>query len=237
VSASIQPTQLPLSVHLRADARFENFTLGQNALVVEQLQRFSRSELSEQHIFLAGPNGAGLTYLLQASCHEAERAGLAALYLPAEELETLDPAIFEALESYDLVCIDDLQLLLGKPEWEQALFHLYNRLRDTGRRLLISANNTPAHLAVGLADLASRLTWGLVFQLQPLNDADKLAALDAQARARGLVIAEDVLQFLLNHSDRNLRILMRQLDQLDSASLEQKRRVTIPFVKQVLGWS
>jgi DnaA family protein len=162
---------------------------------------------------------------------------LAALYLPAEELETLDPAIFEALESYDLVCIDDLQLLLGKPEWEQALFHLYNRLRDTGRRLLISANNTPAHLAVGLADLASRLTWGLVFQLQPLNDADKLAALDAQARARGLVIAEDVLQFLLNHSDRNLRILMRQLDQLDSASLEQKRRVTIPFVKQVLGWS
>lgn len=231
------PTQLPLSVHLRPDARFENFTLGANELLVSELQRFSQAELDEQFVLLAGPSASGLSYLLQASCHAAEQVGLSALYLPANELVQLDPEIFEALELYELICIDDLQLLLGQPAWEEALFHLFNRLRDSKRRLLISANNVPGQLPVGLADLASRLSWGLVFQLHPLNDADKLSALQAQARARGLSIAEDVLQFMLNHSDRNLTVLMQHLDQLDSASLEHKRRVTIPFVKQVLDWS
>ena len=231
------PIQLPLGVYLRADARFENFTLGSNALLVSELQRFSAGAMQEQFFFLAGTSASGLTYLLQSACHLAEASGDSALYLPAEELIQLDPEIFEALEQYSLVCIDDLQFLLGDSRWELALFHLFNRLRDSGRRLLVSANNTPAHLAVDLPDLASRLNWGLVFQLQPLNDAEKISALAAQARARGMVIAEEVLQFMLNHSNRNLRELMHQLDLLDGASLEQKRRVTIPFVKQVFGWN
>lgn len=231
------PTQLPLGVHLRADARFENFTAGGNRLLLNELERFSRAEIDEQMLFLAGPAGSGLTYLLQASCHAAEAVGREALYLPAAELQHLEPEIFDGLESYALVCIDDVQLLLGDTRWELALFNLFNRLRESGARFLVAGNNTPAHLPIDLPDLASRLSWGLVFQLQPLNDAEKLGALDSQARARGMVIPEEVLQFLLNHSDRNLQALIEQLDQLDQASLEQKRRVTIPFVKQVLGWS
>lgn len=231
------PVQLPLGVRLRPDAQFNNFLVGPNALILDSLQALFDSDDCEPIIYLSGASGSGRSHLLQACCHQAEINNKEAIYLPAAELTQLVPAVFESLEYYDLICLDDLERLLGKPEWEEALFHLYNRVRDAGKQLVIAANESPAFVGAELADLRSRLGWGLVFQIKPLSDQQKLEVLSLSAHARGLSVTDEVMRFMLNHGERNLSLLMEQLDQLDQASLSAKRKLTIPFVKQVLNWS
>lgn len=231
------PTQLPLSVRLRSDAQFDNFITGSNDLLRAALEQLCEGRSNENTVYIYGSAGTGRTHLLQACCHRIEQTGGLAIYLPASECLALDPGIFESLEMFDLVCIDDIDQLLGHSHWEEALFHLYNRLRDLNRRLLIAACDTPTRVGADLPDLSSRLQWGLVLPLYELDDQEKLRVLSNSAIARGLSVSTEVLQFILNHGSRNLSRLMHQLDELDQASLRAKRKLTIPFVKQVLGWN
>ena len=122
------------------------------------------------------------------------------------------------------------------PEWAEALFHLFNRIRDAGHYLLIAADAAPRQLEIALPDLDSRLRWGVVLRIQALDDDGKLAALRARAYDRGIDLSEEVAQFILNRSPRQTGELFLLLDHLDQASLSAKRKVTIPFVKQLLGW-
>lgn len=159
-----------------------------------------------------------------------------AVYLPLGEVASYGPALLDGLEQSDLVCLDDLQAVAGDPVWEEALFHLFNRLRDSGRRLLLAADAAPRELPVRLADLQSRLSLALVFQLQPLSDEDKLRALQLRASRRGLNLPDDVGRFILTRGGRSMSALFELLDQLDQASLQAQRKLTIPFLKETLGW-
>lgn len=234
------PQQLSLGVSLRDDATFDNFYLvpsdtDTNRQVVAALQFFARGESPEQVIYLWGEAGSGVSHLLQSVCQSADACGRSFQYLPLAELLEMDPAVtLEGLEQLDLVCIDDLHLLEGQPEWQTALFHLYNRVRDGGGQLLLGARQSPRGLEIPLADLKSRLQWGLTFQLRSLGDRDKILAMRRRSRLRGFDLPEDVAQYILHRSPRDTRALFDCLEKLDRASLVAKRKITIPFVKQVL---
>lgn len=123
----------------------------------------------------------------------------------------------------------------GDELWEMAIFDLYNRILESGKtRLLITGDRPPRQLNLGLPDLASRLDWGQIYKLQPLSDEDKLQALQLRARLRGFELPEDVGRFLLKRLDREMRTLFMTLDQLDRASITAQRKLTIPFVKEIL---
>lgn len=233
------PQQLALGVHLQDDANFENFYLGpesESSQVIDALQHFIDHN-SEQSLLLWGQTGAGLSHLLQASCHYAQAKNLSVQYLPLKDLAGFAPeSLLDGLEQFDLVCLDNLELVLGQAHWEHALFNLYNRIKDAGKRILFSAHQGPQELAVDLADLKSRLSWGLVFQLSPMTDEEKQKALQLRAKLRGLDLSEDVAQFILHRAPRNMQELFYCLDKLDDASLAEQRKLTIPFVKQVLGF-
>ncbi|WP_285765157.1 DnaA regulatory inactivator Hda [Biformimicrobium ophioploci] len=233
-----QPQQLPLGVSVRDHADFSNFFLGQsgaNRQLLQQLQAFVTSA-QEQFLFIWGEPGSGVSHLLQAACNAAEEADQSSLYLPLSELVGADPQeLLDGLERMEILCIDDLQLLEHRPDWQEAVFHLYNRIRDAGGRLLIGAHNSPRGLAIELADLRSRLQWGVTYQVESLSDDDKVAALCERARKRGFNLPEDVARYILYRSPRNTAVLFACLEQLDKASLMEKRRLTLPFVKQVLG--
>jgi DnaA family protein len=115
-----------------------------------------------------------------------------------------------------------------------ALFSLYNRLRDAGACLVIAARVPPEQLGIELADLRSRLSWGLIFELKGLSDEQRLVALQHRARARGLELPQEVGQFLLRRYPRDMSTLFGLLEVLDRASLEAKHKLTLPFVKSVL---
>ena len=133
-----------------------------------------------------------------------------------------------------LVCIDDLHLIAGRPAWEEAFFHAYNRIHDAGRRLIVTANVMPKSLGVTLPDVVSRLSWGVVFQLQSLTDTEKLAVLVMRAERRGMTLSEEVGKFILNHCPRHMSTLFAAFEALDKASLAAQRKLTIPFVKAIL---
>lgn len=227
--------QLPLAVQLRDDATFENFYAGDNALLLTELRR----QLSggEPYIYLYGNAGSGRSHLLQAACHQAQQQSLQSAYLPLQELHDFAPDdLFEGLEDLDLVCLDDLQQVAGHAAWEQALFHLFNRLQQSGTPLLISADCSVRQLPLTLADLRSRLSWGSLFQIADLSEQQQLAVITLRAGNRGLQLSDDVLQFIYHRSARDLPSLLHVVAELDRASLREQRRLTIPFVKSVMGW-
>jgi len=234
-----RPQQLSLGISLADDATFANFYAAPDspaAQIIHALKYFFEED-SEHCIYMWGATGAGLSHLLQASCHYASGFCFSAQYLPMAELVRFSPYdILDELEDVDLVCLDGIQAIAGNEAWEQALFNFFNRSKDSGRRLLLTADASPMELPVNLPDLQSRLGWGLVFQLPEMSDTDKQQALQMRARARGLELADDVAQFILHRAPRKTAELFKCLDRLDNASLAEQRKLTIPFVKQVLDF-
>ncbi|WP_111641267.1 DnaA regulatory inactivator Hda [Marinimicrobium alkaliphilum] len=232
------PRQLSLGVSLNDDATFDNFYApddSANAQVLALLREQVNGG-AEWFVYLWGASGVGLTHLLQAGCHRAQAAGLSVQYLPLAELVGFAPSdLLDGLEQVDYVCIDALQAVAGRPDWDEALFHFYNRMRDAGGRLLVAAVQGPQELPVGLADLRSRLQWGVTCQVQPLTDEQKCAALMRRAHARGLELSEEVAHYIIQRVPRDMNELFCYLQRLDHASLAEQRRLTIPFVKKALN--
>ena len=137
------------------------------------------------------------------------------VYLPLSRREQFSVEMLEGLEHMGLLCIDDLDAIAGDAEWEEAIFHLYNRVRDAEARLIVAANNHPTALAVQLPDLQSRLVWGLVFKLQSLDDKPLTAALQLRARARGLELPGEVVAYLLRRCALDMNSLFDLLEKLD----------------------
>ncbi|MBZ9557078.1 MULTISPECIES: DnaA regulatory inactivator Hda [Modicisalibacter] len=232
---STGPAQLPLGVGLRDDATFANFLPGDNAALMGRL-RAQLDDDGESFLFLWGGEGSGRSHLLQAACHEASARDKRALYLPLDDLGHFPPHMLEDIERLDLVAIDDLDAVIGRRRWEEGLFHGFNRLRDAGKRLVIAASAAPRQLPVQLPDLASRLTWGVTFHLHRLDDAQRFDALQLRARGRGMQLPDEVARYILHRGPRQLNELFATLERLDRASLTAQRKLTIPFVKQALGW-
>lgn len=234
----MKPIQLPLGVRLRDDATFRNYYPGSNAVALGYVERLCQADAgwAEDLIYLWGAAGVGRSHLLQAACLQLEQSQQQVVYLPLGEVIEHGPALLEGLEHCHLVCLDDLEMLAGRDDWEEALFHLFNRLRDQGRHLLLSASVAPRELPLKLADLQSRLSQALVFQLRELAEEDKMHALQLRASRRGLQLPEEVAAFILNRGTRSMNALFELLEQLDQASLQAQRKLTIPFLKEVLGW-
>lgn len=226
--------QLPLSITLRDDSTLESYYPGDNQQALTHIKQIARGQ-GEQFVYLWGREGVGRSHLLQGACHWAGRHGVAAVYLPLTTLMSRDPnVLFNGLERLGLVCIDDVEVIAGLALWEEALFHLFNRLRTVNHRLLVAGIAPPKALPLHLADLQSRLAWGVTYQLQPLNDDQLIAALQLRAKERGFILSKEVGAFLIKRSTRSMPILYALLEQLDNAQLAAQRRLTIPFVKSVL---
>ena len=225
--------QLTLGVSLKDEATFANFFKGNNTQLLHELKNVAQGH-GEQFIYFYGYCGQGCTHLLQACCHASNQSGLTAVYIPLNNLSDFTPEIFDGLETLKLICLDDIHILAGKPAWEEAFFHLYNRIRDAGAHLIVTANLPPKSLGFTMPDILSRLSWGMVFQLQPLTDDEKLQVLMMRASLRGMTLSEEVGKFILTHCPRHMSTLFAALDALDKVSLAAQKKLTIPFVKTVL---
>ncbi len=225
--------QLPLGLQLRPSLTLGNFYPGGNLTALRVVEQIT-SDNSEPYVYLWGGRGVGKSHLLQAACQRVHELDQPAGYISCRQLGEFQPSLLEGFEQMALVCIDDIEELGGRAEWELALFRLFNLLRDLGGRLLVSADRPQPELPVALADLKSRLCWGPGFRLMPLGDADLSGAFIHLARGRGLELQEEAAQFILRRSPRDLHSLQRLLDALDRASLAAQRRLTVPFLREIL---
>jgi DnaA family protein len=225
--------QIPLHVSFREDAVFEDYLPGENALAVGTL-RHALAKLDDHLVYLWGGAGVGVSHLLQAAIHDLQSQGLSAVYLPLSECLDYGVDALEGLDECDAVGLDDIDLVAGNSQWQESLFHFYNRMRDSGKLILVGGRCSPLQSEITLPDLKSRLSSGLTLNLVTMTDEERVDWLVWKGRRRGLVIEKDVAEFLINRHNQNMSELVATFDRLDSASLAEKRRITIPFLKQVL---
>jgi DnaA family protein len=226
--------QLALGLRLRDASAFENFLVGRNREPYERARAVATAAAAPRDwLYLWGETGCGKTHLLEAACHATAATRGAPSYVSLRTPAGLAPALLDDIEQAALVCLDDIDAIAGDVAWERALFALYERMRGAGGTLIVAARVNPASLGFGLRDLVTRLAAGLVYQLHPLTDEEKIAALRWRAERRGFDMSEDVARYLLARYPRDTHSLFALLDRLDSATLAAQRRLTVPFLRSL----
>jgi DnaA family protein len=207
--------------------RLANFLPGRNAELVGLLPRFVAGELDATGLLLWGAPAAGKSHLLRAALAAAQEQGMASRLI-AHPSELNDAATYAASRFYAIDRIDE-----ADAEASAHMFTLFNATQENGGRII--AASRAALVALPLReDLRSRLGWGLVYEVLPLADQDKPAALAAYARERGFALADEVIDYLLRHGRRDMRSLLATLDALDRRSLAAKRPITVPMLRDWL---
>ena len=213
-------TQLLLGISPEWIPTLDNFVVGRNVELLSALNHAINQTQLERGIYLWGEAGGGKSHLLQAVVDKAHKLNLSATY-----------AAGSVPEVAQVVAIDNVELL--DEAAQISLFALYNHQRETGGMLLVSGSASTAHLSLR-DDLRTRLGWGLVYQVQPLSDAEKALALQQHANARGFELTIEVTQYLLRHGRRDLPALLGVLDGLDEHCLRMKRGASVPLLKEVM---
>ena len=224
--------QLPLALRYPPDQRLDTF-VDAPAGALDQLRALAMQPGADW-VFVAGAGGVGKTHLALAVCAAAEAAGRRAAYLPLAAARGRLRTALDALDGNDVVALDGLAAVAGDREDEVALFDFHNRARSAGTALLYTAEAAPDALPLVLPDLRSRLGQCARVVLAPLDDDARRRVLRERAQRRGLVLEEAALDWLLRRVGRDLGGLTALLDRLDRASLAAQRRVTVPFLRQVL---
>jgi len=217
--------QIPLDFASVPLPTLENFVVGANAEVVTTLRAWLAGSVAERCICLWGPPGSGKSHLLRAVVAQLAEAGVPARYAGQGE------ALPEADHAEDLLAIDGLDALDAVAQ--ARLFSLLNAAAGGELRLLLAAGNAPVSLALR-EDVRTRVALGLVLQVRPLSDEEKREALAAHAHARSFDLPAEVADYLLVHGQRDLPSLMAVLDAADRYSLQTKRPVSLPLMREVL---
>ncbi len=224
--------QLPLGVRLADRALFESFLPAGNAEALAHAHRIAAGEAGLT--WLCGPASAGKTHLLQAICAAAGRS-MRAGFVPLGDLAALGVEVLEGLPQLSCLCIDDLEAVVGRPDWERALFSVLRESGEGGGALVMAARSPPALLQWALADLGSRCAAGAILALRALDESEQQEALQLRARLRGLELPQETSRWLQRRFPRDMRRLYGLLDALDEAALAAQRRLTVPFIREVLA--
>ncbi len=225
--------QIPLELKLPVKADLDDFVSPQKQEINQAIQALLNAR-EHLYLYFGAQAESGKTHLLSGICQLAENADKSVIYLPLKDAAELSVEICEGLEEADIVCIDDINVIAGKQDWELAIFNLYNNIVSKGHQLVISGNNTPSNLDIKLKDLKSRVAWGITISLKPLSDEDKGEVLKTRAAKLGMPLPVETITYLLRHHSRTMIGLLETMNELERESLAAKRKLTVPFVKSVL---
>ena len=224
--------QLPLALRYPPDQRLETFIAAPEGSLA-QLRAIAWST-GATAVYLQGAEGAGKTHLALATCAAVEASACRAGYLPLNAARGRLVDALHALEGNDLVALDGVDAIAGDRAGEVALFDFHNRARSAGVGLLYTGRVAPDQLPLVLPDLRSRLSQCARIVLASLDDAGRREVLRERAQRRGLAMDDAAYDWLLRRVGRDLAGLTTLLDGLDRASLAAKRRITVPFLREML---
>ena len=220
--------QLGLPISLDTKMLLGNFSIEKN----QALLAFIDNLFSQEHssvVFVLGDKSNGKTHLLQGCIFKALEQDLKAVYVDIKQ--TLPTDFLNTLSDYDWVCIDNIDQL--SEIQQQELFDLYNQIKQTKTKLVVSASKPPGELAV-LKDLKTRLSLAVVYRLEQLDDQEKIDLIQRKMQDKNLDIDDKVYAYLFKVFSRDLSEVLSVIDKLDQESLRQKSPISIPFVKKIL---
>lgn len=237
--------QLELAIKPIIKHSFDNFVVSEHNTQAVSHVKYLIKNPENSYIYLWGEASIGKTHILQAVLEQANLSGVTATYFSFDNINTdltfsgitsVDEInnFLESLEDFDIVCLDDIQSIAGKPHWEEGVFGFYNRIKDANKVLLIAAGCSVKSLKIDLPDLKSRLASGISYNLKSLDDHDKQMLLQIRAKERGIVLSDELAKYLITRGRRDVPGLFEMLDKLDQYSMRHKRKLSIPFAKEIL---
>ena len=200
----------------------------------DQLLKNIKDFSFDDNLYIYGVKNSGKTYLLQSLCNEYSKNKKSALFLPLKEVVKYGLDIIESIEDMDLVCIDGIEIIQNKKEWEVGLFNLINNSLQTGCRLIFTSSYNQEKVIFTLPDLDSRIKKFSSYELFPIGDDYLLDALKNIAKLSSISLGDREAQYLITYTKRNMSDLVKILESLDQLSMENKRRITIPLIKELL---
>ena len=230
------PTQLIFPFQINQKASFENFFCSpDNSELVSRLSEIVISKNADE-LIINGVEGSGKSFLMQAICNELSASGKQFAFIPMNKAINMGVEIFQNLASLDAVCIDDLQLILSREEWETALFNLINECQQSNCSLILSfGGNQSLEDITQLPDLLSRIKRMEFMKLQAVQDEFLNQALDFVSQQLDINLEKAELEFLLKHQTREFSLLVDNLLVLHKQAASLKRKITIPLIKETLN--
>jgi DnaA family protein len=225
------PKQLTFPWNKENKSSFDSFY---TTKLNKQLLFLLKDEALKEDLLIYGAKDSGKTYLLQALCNQFNNQGKSSFFLPMKQAIELSVDILDSLENIELVCIDGIESLVGNKAWEIGLFNLINRSFNSNNRLIFTSAKNIDGMNFELKDLDSRLRKIQSHELHSLADDDILSALKHIANLRSIELGSKEAQYLLTYADRNISDLVKILESLDQLSMETKRKITIPLIKEVI---
>jgi DnaA family protein len=230
------PTQLIFPFQINQKASFENFFCSpDNSELISRLSELVANK-NPNELIINGAAGSGKSFLMQAICNELSASGKQFAFIPMNKAINMGVEIFQNLASLDAVCVDDLQLILSKGEWEIALFNLINECQQSNCSLILSlGGNQSLEDIAQLPDLLSRIKRMEFIKLKAVQDESLNQALDFVSQQLDINLEKAELEFLLKHQTRDFSILVDNLISLDKQAASLKRKITIPLIKETLN--
>jgi DnaA family protein len=188
----------------------------------------------QDDLFIYGSKESGKTYLLQAMCNSYSSLNKSSLYIPLKKAMDYGVEIFDSLENIQLICLDGIENVISSIEWEKAIFNLINKTLISKSRLIITSSEDLQSLNFSLPDLESRLRKIESYELTPIQDKDILDALKYISKLKSINLGDKEARYLVTYSQRNISNLVHILESLDQLSMEMKRKITIPLIKEVI---
>ena len=225
--------QFPLDLRWPPHQRLDAFWPGANVPALQGISDAAKG--AGAWLYLHGVSGTGKSHLLIAACRAALEANRPARYVSLAQLAAPRGDVIAGIEPEGLLAVDDVQMTVGDHDAERALFDLYNRAKAADARMLFAANASPAELGITLPDLGSRLSMCTQYALRPLDDAGRRAMLRVLAGRLGLRLDDEVLDWWFARQPRDPASLVALLQRVDRASLAAQRRITIPFLRELLN--
>lgn len=223
--------QLPLDIRVSDQPSFENFWAGENGSALETVRSVVKG--GRGPVYLFGPEACGKTHLLAAAARLAGETG-PCIYLSLDHVSDIQWEGLAEAPAEALVCVDDMDALGQHPDGERHLFVLFETLAPL-RRAVFAGRSNPAGLGIFRDDVRTRLASGPVLAMRSLSDEAMAQAISYRAALRGLSLSAAASAYLLAHGPRDPRALFALLEQLDRETLADGRKLTIPYLRQVLA--
>ncbi|MGN1281490.1 MAG: DnaA regulatory inactivator Hda [Succinivibrio sp.] len=229
-----QPYQQILNLKISDRDDFSSFVSGRNQPIVQTLRQ-AVENTSHEFYFIFGPHGCGKTHLLNALFQTKSAKVNNCFFLDLNVAKNIGPFALE-INLPKIVILDNVDAIAGDENFELALFALYNRWYDSrSGTLIMSSSHSFDTIAYNKKDLNTRMSSGIMMQMEYLSGEECIEALKKRAKERGFYLPDNTASFLVRHCNHDMRTLVNLLDRLEKAQLEHSHELTIPFVKMVLS--
>ena len=217
--------QLILPYQKNIKKKFDSFFCDneKNDQIVENIKNIFDSQNNQ--IYIWGDKSFGKSHLLYAACNYFGEKNKKCVYLPLSENKKFEPDILDGFDNYDLVCIDNIDIIFQKEDWEYSFFVLINKTLDKSKKIIFTSSSSLALNNINLKDFHSRLSSSLIFMINSPNDTTKENILKRVILEKEYNINVDICEYLLKRKDRDIDSLLKIIDKIGNYSLSTNKKI------------